>query len=97
MRRLYRTSLPIPHAGGTYPAKALQHIVGGLLTLDSDWSPCLGGPLVNALAAGGPEDRLDLECVAAQGIFSCHNEGCGTLTPTGKPAMAFLFELLARL
>jgi len=97
VRRLHRTSLPIPHAGGTYPAKPLQHIVGGLLTLDSDWSPGLGDPLVNALAVGGPENRLDLGCVAAHGIFSCDDEGCGTLTPIGKPATAFLFELIARL
>ena len=97
VRRLHRTSLPIPHAGGTYPAKPLQHIVGGLLTLDSDWSPGLGDPLVNALGAGGPEDRLDLGCVAAHGSFSCDDEGCGTLTLIGKPATAFLFELIARL
>jgi hypothetical protein len=97
VRRLHRTSLPIPHAGGTYPAKPLQHIVGGLLTLDSDWNPGLGDALVNALGAGGPGDRLDLGCVAAHGIFSCDADGCGTLTPIGKPATAFLFELIARL
>lgn len=97
VRRLHRTSLPIPHAGGTYPAKPLQHIIGGLLTLDSDWNPPLGDPLMNALKAGGPDDRLDLGCVAAQGIFSCDEEGCGTLTPIGKPATAFLLELIARL
>ena len=32
VRRLHRTSLPIPHAGGTYPAKQLIPILGGLLT-----------------------------------------------------------------
>jgi hypothetical protein len=97
VRRLHRTSLPIPHAGGTYPAKPLQHIIGGLLTLDSDWSPGLGDALVNALAAEGPDGRLDLGCVAAHGIFSCDDEGCSRLTPIGKPATAFLFELIARL
>ncbi|MCZ8182416.1 MAG: hypothetical protein O9322_05555 [Beijerinckiaceae bacterium] len=97
VRRLHRTSLPIPHAGGTYPPKPLQHIIGGLLTLDSDWSPSLGEPLLKALAAGGTDDRLDLGCVATQGIFSCDEKGCGTLTPIGKPATAFLLELIARL
>jgi hypothetical protein len=33
VRALHRTSLPIPHAGGTYPAKALSPILGGLLLL----------------------------------------------------------------
>lgn len=97
VRRLHRTSLPIPHAGGTYPAKPLQHIIGGLLTLESDWSPGLGEPLTNALATAGSDDRLDLGCVAAHGIFSCDDDGCGTITPIGKPATAFLFELIARL
>lgn len=49
VRRLYRTSLPIPHAGGTYPPKPLPHILGGLLAFESDWSPPLGHPLLEAL------------------------------------------------
>lgn len=97
VRALERTSLPIPHAGGIYPPKPLQHIVGGLVTLESDWKPGLGEPLVKALAVGSADDRLDLGCVAAHGIFSCDGAGCGTLTPMGKPATAFLFELIARL
>ena len=97
VRALNRTSLPIPHAGGVYPAKPLPHIIGGLLTLESDWRPALGDPLVKALTDGDTEDRLDLGCAAAHGIFSCDDAGCGTLTPMGKPATAFLFELIARL
>ncbi|MEQ9498788.1 MAG: hypothetical protein RIT81_18060 [Deltaproteobacteria bacterium] len=97
VRQLHRTSLPIPHAGGEYPAKPLQHILGGLLTLESDWSPCLGEPLERALAEGNASGRLDLGCVAAHGIFSCDAAGRGTLTPIGKPATAFLLELIARL
>jgi hypothetical protein len=49
VRRLHRTSLPIPHAGGTYPAKPLIPILGGLLTFESDWTPPLGDALINAL------------------------------------------------
>lgn len=97
VRSLHRSSLPIPHAGGVYPAKLLQHIIGGLLTLESDWKPGLGDPLIKALTEGATADRLDLGCVAAHGIFSCDDKGCGTLTPMGKPATAFLLELIARL
>lgn len=97
VRSLHRTSLPIPHAGGTYAAKPLQHVLGGLLTLESDWTPGLGDPLLKALTDGAVVDRLDLGCVAAHGIFSCDHAGCGTLTPMSKPATAFLFELIARL
>lgn len=97
VRSLHRTSLPIPHAGGVFPPKPLQHIIGGLLTLESDWSPGLGDPLVKALTDGEVTERLDLGCVAAHGLFSCDDEQCGTLTPLNKAATAFLFELIARL
>jgi hypothetical protein len=97
VRRLYRTSLPIPHAGGVYPPKPLQHILGGLLTFESDWTPALGDPLLAALAGGGADEKLDVGCVAAHGLFGCDTDGCGTLTPIAKPATAFLFELIARL
>lgn len=97
VRALHRTSLPIPHAGGTYPPKPLQHILGGLLTFESDWSPPLGAPLEAALATTSPHDRLDLGCVAAHGLFSCDSGGCHVVTAMEKPATAFLFELIARL
>ena len=61
VRRLHRTSLPIPHAGGTYAPKPLPAILGGLLTFESDWSPPLGQPLTDALTATDPVGRLDLE------------------------------------
>ena len=32
VRRLHRTSLTDPHAGGTFPPKPLPYILGGLLT-----------------------------------------------------------------
>jgi hypothetical protein len=97
VRNLHRTSLPIPHAGGVYDAKPLQHILGGLLTFESDWSPGLGEALQRALEEGTQAERLDLGCVAAHGIFECVNGGCSILSPMAKPATAFLFELIARL
>ncbi|HEX3870143.1 MAG TPA: DUF6602 domain-containing protein [Pirellulales bacterium] len=97
VRALQRTSLPIPHAGGTYPPKPLQHIIGGLLTLDSDWSPALGQSLLDALAAAAPTGRLDLGCIASHGTFFLEPTVNYSLNPSGKPATAFLFELIARL
>jgi len=97
VRRLHRTSLPIPHAGGTYPPKTPAHILGGLLTLESEWNPPLGKPLTDALSTGEPDGRLDLGCVAAHGTFGCDEKECYTIGPQGKPATAFLFELIARL
>jgi hypothetical protein len=97
VRRLYRTSLPIPHAGGTYPPKPLPHILGGLLAFESDWNPPLGQPLLEALQKAEAAERLDLGCIAAHGTFGCDESECFTLKPQGKPATAFLLELIARL
>jgi hypothetical protein len=96
VRRLHRTSLPIPHAGGTYPPKPLAHILGGILTFESDWSPPLGDPLIAALSQA-TADRLDIGCVAAHGMFGCDDTGCHAIIAKGKPATAFLLELIARL
>jgi uncharacterized protein DUF6602 len=98
VRRLHRTSLPIPHAGGTFPAKALIPILGGLLTFESDWNPPLGSPLEKALTAGNPDGRLDIGCVAAHGHFTYDAAARGyVFTPEGRPATAFLFNLISTL
>lgn len=97
VRNLHRTSLPIPYAGGTYPPKMPGPILGGILTFDSDWTPPLGEPLSNALGRNLQDGRLDLGCVAAHGTFMRDASGTYTRVPRGKPATAFLFELIARL
>jgi hypothetical protein len=98
VRRLHRTSLPIPYAKGTYPPKPLIPILGGILTFESEWSPAFGAPLSNALEADGAEGRLDIGCIAAHGHFSFNEqtksyEHC----PEGKPATGFLFKLISQL
>lgn len=98
VRRLHRTSLPIPHAGGTYPAKPLIPVLGGILTFDSDWKPALGDAVLHALGDGQFDDRLDLGCVAAHGYFSFDQKsGCYEIHDGGKPATAFLFKLISQL
>jgi hypothetical protein len=98
VRALHRTSLPIPHAGGTYPAKPLIPIYGGILTFESDWSPPLGESLLDALQEGGEDRRLDLGCVAAHGYFSRDQQtDAYEILNGGKPATAFLFKLISRL
>lgn len=97
VRKLLRTSLPIPHAGGTYPAKVPGHILAGILTFESEWTPALGDPLRLALAQGTGDGALDLGCVAAHGIFSYDEAEGYTLDTTDRAATAFLLELIARL
>lgn len=97
VRNLHRTSLPIPHAGGTYPAKALIPIVGGLLTLESDWKPPLGAAFIDQLNGGQEDGQLDIGCVASHGYFDRDKDSDYGMVPEGKPATAFLFKLISRL
>ena len=97
VRALHRTSLPIPHAGGTYDPRPLTPILGGLLTFESDWAPPLGKALEGALQNGDQGGRLDLGCIAAHGGYALDPSGAFVLSPQGKPASAFLLELIARL
>lgn len=98
VRRLHRTSLPIPHAGGTYPPKPLVSILAGILTLESTWSPPMGTPLITALNQGSDLERLDLGCVAAHGTLrQIDSSGQYEITAQARPATTFLFELISRL
>ncbi|HEX6898597.1 MAG TPA: DUF6602 domain-containing protein [Thermoanaerobaculia bacterium] len=97
VRCLHRTSLPIPHAGGVYPAKTPARILAGILTLKSGWSPELGDTMLEALSKGSDDRRLELGCVAAHGAFSCDEQGCYSISHSDKAATEFLFELIARL
>jgi hypothetical protein len=96
VRKLTRTSLAIPHAGGTFPPKPLPYIIGGLLTLESAWNPPMDKPLLDALVSNSAR-LLDLGCVAAHGVFGFDESGSYSIRPKGKPATAFLLELIARL
>lgn len=96
VRALHRTSLPIPHAGGVFDPKVPPYIIGGILTLDSEWSPPLGDTLMKALTVTDPLKRLDLGCVASHGMFIATNVGI-ELKPGKISATMFLFELIARL
>jgi len=98
VRRLHRTSLPIPYAKGTYPPKPLIPIYGGLLTFESDWTPGMGQSLLDALGKAQGDEQLDLGCVAAHGYFSLEaGEAAHQLHLGGKPATAFLFKLISQL
>lgn len=97
-RNLHRTSLPIPHAGGIFPAKPLNPILGGILAFESDWQPGLGNSLVEVLQDNTEENRLDFGCIAAHGYFDLDAESNDyILHPVDKPATGFLFQLLSKL
>jgi hypothetical protein len=98
VRRLHRTSLPIPYAKGVYPAKPLIPILGGLLTFESEWTPALGPSFENALSADTGDGRLDLGCVASHGhFFFDQATSAYSLSNEERAATAFLFKLISSL
>lgn len=97
VRKLERTSLPVPNLAGVSEPKPLHPIIGGLLTFESSWKPPMGKALAEVLSSAGAAERLDIGCIAAAGLFSCDAEGRVEFVDGGKPATGFLLELIARL
>lgn len=98
VRSLKQTSLPIPHSDGPRPAKDPIYILGGILTLESDWSPPIGDALQRALLEDQGDGRLDVGCIAAHGFFSKgFREDHYSYYREGKPATAFIFRLISML
>ncbi|SCX12099.1 hypothetical protein SAMN02910436_00860 [Ruminococcaceae bacterium P7] len=62
VRKLYRTSVPIRHAGGYYPPKELHEILAGLLTTKFDWSSPIQDNVIKKLNEESHYKRLDLVC-----------------------------------
>ena len=98
VRRLHRTTLPIPHAGGKFSEKAPIPILGGILTLESDWNPAFGESLQRHVNASKDDRRLDLGCIAARGHFKFDDKSKNyVFSEGGRPATAFLFNLISQL
>lgn len=95
VRKLHRTSLPVPTIDGTKKAKALVPVLGGILTLSSRWSPVFGDTMLRCLEAG--TERLDAGCVADSGNFWLDEDGTYALAEQTKPVTRFLLELISRL
>jgi len=101
VRQLHRTSLPIKHAGGEYPAKPPHHILGGLVTLESDWNPPFGEAFRKAVSVPSAERCLDMGCAVRHGVFEVK---CAPNEPVAiaeelsdAPLALFLLRLIARL
>lgn len=95
VRRLHRTSIPIAHAGGVYPAKATFPIVAGIVALKASWADGLGENFEKNL----PTDELEkLDCGVAldDGAFDFHEGGLKVVPKEGS-LIYFLFRLLSKL
>lgn len=101
VRRLKRTSVPIPYAAGKYPPKRQFRVLAGILTLKSDWSPPLGEPFESAIRVLEKPEQIDLGCALKDGAFEVKYVRAGkvSIERSGQDdALIFFFlRLLSRL
>lgn len=98
VRKLHRTSVPVPTVDGLKAPKEPGPILAGLLTLSCAWTPPFGGTMQRHLRGDLADGRLDLGCVADAGLFlfDVGNQS-HQLQPASRAATRFVFELIARL
>jgi hypothetical protein len=101
VRRLKRTSIAIPHAGGVYPPKDLTYILGGLLTTSSKYSPLMSKSLQGALNQLDQESKIDIGCAVNSGFFEVEYQAGGKsfLNVSDKEIalISFFWSLISRL
>lgn len=99
VRGLQRTSVPITHAGGTYPPREPISIIGGLLTTRNGWADLEGKTAVKAVMGLSGSRRIDLGC-ALRSISFSRPEDEGQEPEYSEPdttLLFFLFRLFGRL
>ncbi len=95
VRKLLRTSAPIAHAGGVFPAKPLFPLVAGLVAPRSSWTDGLGATFQKNLPAVADE-LLDCGCALDDGAFDTF-DGHLQVCPSEGALIRFLFRLLSKL
>lgn len=95
VRRMYRTSAPIAHAGGVYKPKEPFRILAGLLAPQASWADGLGQAFRQNLSAD-ELPKLDCGCALEHGCFDSYEGDLVVATEQGA-LMYFLFRLLSRL
>jgi len=101
VRRLHRTSAPIPYAEGSYKPRPLPRIVAGIVTYQSSWTPPFGDSFRDALAELPPEAQLNVGCSLVNGAFEAqYRDGHGvelTIIEGPRSLVQFFFRLLKQL
>ncbi len=97
VRRLHRTSAPIPYAEGAYKPRPLPRIVAGIVTYQSSWVPPFGEPFRNALAELPQEHQLDLGCALLHDAFEARYPDGTNLELTVVEGLRSLVQFVMRL
>ena len=94
VRRLLRTSAPIPHAGGIFEAHRPFEVLGCFLAENADSKDPFGPSFERFVQSTLPIERLDIGCVLSRGSFCIHYEGSVTRIETTTPRDAIVFFVL---
>ena len=101
VRRLHRTSAPIPYADGAYKPRILPRIVAGIVTYQSSWTPPFGIPFRNTLAELTTDHHLDVGCALLHGAFEARYPGGDdieiTVVEGSRSLVQFFMRLLKQL
>jgi hypothetical protein len=98
VRCLKRTSVPIRHAGGEFPAKPHFEIIAGILAIEVDWKDGFGTPFENCHSALTGLRRLDCGLAVDGHAFDTFERGGRyTYCKSENALVYFLFRLLNQL
>ncbi len=98
VRSLHRTSIAIHHAGGKFPAKKLQPIISGILSIDVEWVGGLGETFEHNHQLLTGNRQLDCGFAATGACFDVFDENdTYTYGPSENAWAFFAFRLLERL
>jgi len=95
VRQLYRTSVAISHAGGTFDPRQPFPIIAGILAAKSEWVDGLGGAFRNNLPTS-IDEQLDCGCALEHGAFDTF-DGPLKILPREGALVALLFRFLSKL
>ncbi len=97
VRRLHRTSAPVPHVEGVAKARPLPRIMAGVVTYQSSWTPPFGEAFQTALGELAVEHQLDVGCALVHGAFEAHYSAPGEVALTVVEGPGSLVQFLMRL
>lgn len=98
VRRLKRTSVPIPHAGGSYPAKPHFEIIAGILAIEADWKDGFSTSFENCHSTLTGLSKLNCGLAVDGHAFDTFEHGGGyTYCKSENALVYFLFRLLNQL
>ncbi|MCD4652691.1 hypothetical protein K8T06_02015 [bacterium] len=98
VRGLRRTSVPIAHAGGIYPAKPHFEIIAGIIATNIEWADNFGKAFIGAHAQLSETQRIDCGLAVSGASFDTFNDDKSfTFGPNQNALIFFLFRLLQKL